>query len=116
MQGLQVKNHKKGRKWGFDANMRHSHTISPHGNGKVSTGSGRASVHMTVSPLTITQGDDDSEVESIMQDIQSDEENLDQDDLVGKIRALQVIVKKMMKRNEELRREVGELRDSALFI
>ena len=92
--------------------MRKSHTISPHGNGKVSTGNGRASVPMTVTPLTITQGDDDSELDSIMQDI-SDDDGLDQEDLVDKIRALQVIVKKMMKRNEELCREVGELRDSA---
>jgi len=71
-------------------------------------------VPMTVTPLTITQGDDDSEIELIMQDIQSDDGGLlDQDDLVDRIHALQVIVKKMMKRNDELRREVGELRESA---
>ena len=69
---------------------------------------------MTVTPLTITQGDDDSEIESIMQDVQSDDGGLlDQDDLIEKIHALQVIVKKMMKRNDELRMEVGELRESA---
>jgi FtsZ-binding cell division protein ZapB len=107
------KSQKRGRKWGFDANMMNSHTISPHGNGSVSSGNGTASVPMTVTPLTITQGDDDSELDSIMQDIFSDEENWDQDDLVEKIRALQVIVTKMMKRNDELRREVGELRESA---
>ena len=48
-----------------------------------------------------------------MQDVRSDEENLDQDELVDRIHALQVIVKKMMKRNDELRMEVGELRESA---
>jgi hypothetical protein len=74
--------------------MRNSHTISPHGNGRVSTGNGRASVPMTVTPLTITQGDDDSELDSIMQDMLSDDDGLGQDDLVDRIRALQVIVKK----------------------
>ena len=68
---------------------------------------------MTVTPLTISQGDD-SDIELIMQDIQSDDGGLlDQDDLIEKIHALQVIVKKMMKRNDELRMEIGELRESA---
>ena len=75
--------------------MRKSHTISPHGNGSISTGNVRAAVPMTVTPLTITQGDDDSEIESIMQDVQSDDGGLlDQDDLIDRIHALQVIVKK----------------------
>ena len=66
--------------------MRESHTISPHGNGSVSTGNVRAMVPMMVTPLTITQGDDGSEVDSIMQEIQNDDGALlDQDDLVDKI-------------------------------
>ena len=69
---------------------------------------------MMVTPLTITQGGDGSEVDLIMQEIQNDDGALlDQDDLVDRIHALQIIVKKMMKRNNELRREVGELRESA---
>ena len=68
---------------------------------------------MTVTPLTITQGDDDSEIESIMQDIWSAEENLDQDELVQRIRDLQVIVRQMTTQNDELRSEIGELRESA---
>ena len=108
------KSQKRGRKWDFEANMRESHTISPHGNGSVSTGNVRATVPMMVTPLTITQGDDGSEVDSIMQEIQNDDGALlDQDNLVDRIHALQIIVKKMMKRNNELRREVGELRESA---
>jgi regulator of replication initiation timing len=104
----------KKRKWGFDANMMITHTISPQGIGSVSTYSGRALVPMAVTPLTISQGGDDSEIDLIMQDIQSDDGGLlDQDDLIEKIHALQVIVKKMMKRNDELRMEVGELRESA---
>jgi hypothetical protein len=67
-----------------------------------------------VTPLTITQGDDGSEVDSIMEEIRSDDGTLlDQDDLVDKIHGLQVVVKTMMKRNKELRREIGELRESA---
>ena len=90
--------------------MRESHTISPHGNGSISTGNVRATVPMMVTPLTITQGDDGSEVDSIMQEIQNDDGALlDQDDLIDRIHALQIIVKKMMKWNNELRREVGEL-------
>ena len=69
---------------------------------------------LTVTPLTISQGDDGSDIELIMQDIQSDDGGLlDQDDLIEKIHALQVIVEKMMKWNDELRMEVGELRESA---
>jgi FtsZ-binding cell division protein ZapB len=103
----------KKRKWGFDANMMITHTISPQGIGSVSTYSGRASVPMAVTPLTISQGGDDSEIDSITQDIRSDDECLEQEDLIEKIRVLQVIVKEMMKRNDELRMEVGELRESA---
>ena len=92
--------------------MRESHTISPHGNGSVSTGNVRATVPMTVTPLTITQGDYDSELDSIMQDI-SDDDDLDQDELVQRIRDLQVIVRQMTTQNDELRSEIGELRESA---
>ena len=81
--------------------MRNSHTVSPHGNGRVSTGNGRVLVPMTVTPLTITQGDDDRELDSIMQDI-SDDDDLDQDELVQRIRDLQVIVRQMTTQNDEL--------------
>ena len=67
---------------------------------------------MTVTPLTITQGDYDSELDSIMQDI-SDDDDLDQDELVQRIRDLQVIVRQMTTQNDELRSEIGELRESA---
>ena len=72
-----------------------THTISPQGIGSVSTYSRRASVPMAVTPLTISQGGDDNEIDSIMQDIQSDDECLEQEDLIEKIRVLQVIVKKI---------------------
>jgi hypothetical protein len=48
-----------------------------------------------------------------MDEIQSEDKSLKTEDLIYWVRSLQALVRNMMKRNEELSREVGELKESA---